>query len=169
MDIHPLEIRQNAAQFTYFEFHNKMFGWGTYDCAKMASYVIEMSGQENPMKDFAPYKSYRGALRAMANKSLPDWLESLGHPEIPLTRAMVGDIVSIPADTGGMNDSLAVNMGQGNVLAFWGMDNGMSLCVKAPIKAATKAWSLFKSPALVPVADAQAAVGNAGVDVEAEA
>lgn len=130
--------RMELTEKTRKRFFGKRFSWGTCDCAIIAAAHARNFGWKIP--PFAKYRSYRTAKQVLGKlgaSTIPDLVASVGLKEIPPAFAMVGDIVSFPADAD--VGAIGIVIGNGNMLAFHESAEGAAIVSMGLID---KAWSI---------------------------
>jgi hypothetical protein len=116
-----LHERTAKAQQLFNEWHNQPHIWGSLDCARMATRMVEIATGSNPMADWPEYSSEQQAfkaIRAKGFKSLQDAVSSYATKlEAPLF-AIAGDIVAIKGKKDRM-PALGICLGPDAVLCFF--------------------------------------------------
>ncbi len=97
----PLVRRQKAVKATLDRFGQRPFAWGSADCVKLCAFHLRQLGHTVRLAGAGQYKSAIGAKAALKRKgfeSVIEAVDALGLPRIAPAFALIGDIVSLPAD-----------------------------------------------------------------------
>ncbi len=124
--MNPMIRRQQAAQATVDRFLGKPLSYGKDDCARMAVFCLKQMGVKVSLLKAGSYSSPRGAarvLKSLGHDSLSSAVDAIGLPRIAPAMCLAGDIMALPADDNG-SVALAVAVGNGRALAFWGGADG---------------------------------------------
>ena len=138
--MHPLILRQRAAQATVDRFQGKPLQLGKNDCVRMTVFCLKKLGVKFSLLKIGPYKTEMGAAKALKDlgfDNLTAAVDALGLPRIAPSMCLAGDIMALPADHNG-NVGLAVSVGNGRALAFWEGAGGICTVVQ-PVQY-SRAW-----------------------------
>lgn len=139
----PLDIRVAAAEATMAAFAGQTFGWGRFDCVRLAAHVLRGLGYRPRLSRGGRYSSALGAAKALKRTgfaSIEEALDALGLARLPCSYAMAGDIVALPSNSSML--ALGVVIAPGHVLAFSPHDN---LC-RVATPAARDILTLWSAP-----------------------
>lgn len=117
--IQPTTRRERAAKACRQRFHEKPYKPGTRDCPTLALHNLRQVGVKVPWAKGLKWRNEAEglrALKALGFSNLIEAVDSLGLPRIPPARALAADLIALPTDH--QIGSLAVCMGNGNLLAF---------------------------------------------------
>ena len=137
--MNKLILRQQAAQATIDRFGGKPLAYGKDDCARMAVFCLKQLGVKVSLLKAGSYSSELGAarvLKKLGHDTVSDAIDSLGLPRIAPAMCLPGDIMALPTE--GDDFGLAVAVGNGRALAFWGGAGGVCTVVQ-PLRFA-HAW-----------------------------
>lgn len=130
--MNPMIRRQMAAQATIDRFQGKPLAYGKDDCARMSVFCLKKLGLKVSLLKAGTYKSPMGAarvLKGLGHDSLSDAVDALGLPRIAPAMCLPGDLMALPTESGS-DFGLAVAVGNGRVLAFWGGAGGVCTVVQ---------------------------------------
>jgi len=133
--MNPMLRRQQAAQATIDRFSGKPLALGKDDCARMTVFCLKKLGVKVSLLKAGSYRSEMGAarvLKKLGHDSMSDAIDSLGLPRIAPAMCLPGDIMALPTEDGS-DFGLAVAVGNGRVLAFWGGAGGVCTVIQ-PVK-----------------------------------
>lgn len=131
-----LHDRAVATQKTVDRFIGKPFGWGRFDCAKMARRHLLNMGHKPPR--IGQYQSAIGAarvLRDLGHDTLEQMLDGLGLLRIAPAQMLIGDIALMQSAPDDLFDAIVI--GCGAKMFGWHDDApGAVMIVPMEIKAA---------------------------------
>lgn len=122
---------------------NKPFSWGVADCACLVNSAFWHIGKQDiaPMMGAVPYDNEAAGwkqLKANGFKSLIDWVDSFAE-QIPVARAMTGDIIGYPSDSKRWRVALGVVISDSRAMAA---NPETGTFEHAAVGGATHAWRL---------------------------
>ncbi|WP_339745543.1 hypothetical protein [uncultured Maricaulis sp.] len=110
--------RFHAAQAAIDVFAGRQLAWGKHDCVRLVRFTMHHLGVGLPMLKGVRYRTEDGAIRAMKKlglSGLDAGVDRAGLPRIAPARALLCDIVALPADDP-FKAALMVNVGNGRLL-----------------------------------------------------
>lgn len=113
--------RAQVAQQIFNEWDGQPLIWGSFDCANLASRLVEIITGDNPIADWPAYGSEQQAfkaIKAMGFKSLQEAVAKHAKPLDGPLFAIAGDIVAIKSKFDRM-PALGVCLGPDAVLCFY--------------------------------------------------
>lgn len=139
--MHPLDRRVTATNKTLARFEGRPFKWGSVDCAKVAAFHMRQFGHKPPPASSLRYRSAilaRKCLKDLGCETLPEMIDQMGLvPKVPAA-AIVGDIVSFPADD--PLGAVGIVIGNGNMFAF---HENYDVPIKMSMAQIDKAWAII--------------------------
>lgn len=130
--------RQRALEKTMAKYKARPFEWGKVDCVTMLrSHLVAMGHKRLPKApDYSSAPGAKKALKAMGFDDVAALLDSL-LPQIPVARALIGDIVLMDGHDG--LDAVSIASG-GNKVIGWHEDaDGLRVLLPRQIKGAWRA------------------------------
>jgi hypothetical protein len=131
---HVLIRRRDAAQRTLDTWSKRPLKLGTADCVRMAASHLRSLGYRVKLPPAGSYRSVASAIKALTavgHASIGEALDALGLERIAPARAIVGDVILMPAEH--ELGALVVCMGNGRV-AGWHDDHAGGVVVMQPLK-----------------------------------
>ncbi len=116
-----LTRRVAAAQAAVDAYNGKAMIWGKRDCARLAAFTLKQLGHPIKLAPFGYYKTPATAGLALKRAGFDDLagvMDSLGFARIAMASALPGDILGFGHADQFLRVSLAVELGNGKMLAF---------------------------------------------------
>ena len=121
---HELVLRARAAQAVLDTWGDTPLRLGHADCVRMVASHLRLLGWQIKLPRKGGYRTLKSAQKALADAgyaSLGAALDAQGLERIPAAYAIVGDIVELESERGGLS-ALTIAMGNGRV-AGWHPDH----------------------------------------------
>ena len=120
MSEHLLIRRQQATQATVDHFQGKPLAYGKDDCARMVAFCLKRLGLKVSLLKAGSYSSELGAAKALKRLgygSLVEAVDAHGLPRIAPAKAVLGDILALPAERFG--GALMIAVGNGRAFGYF--------------------------------------------------